>query len=118
MKKAPMILALALVLGLGPASALSSAGGPQTKPAKTGSAWVLNTEGYFERPGVSVLVFLVAYPEGKQGGLEIIQHGERVAALGDVRLEPAPGQWGQLPSVGQRVVDRAANRAEIPLRFE
>ena len=118
MKKAPLILALALVLGPGPASAPSAAGGPQAKPVKPESAWVLNDEEYFERPGVSVLVFHDSYPEGKQGGLEIIQHGERVASLGDVRLEPAPGQWGKLPAVGKRSVDRAANRAEVPLRFE
>jgi hypothetical protein len=118
MKKAPLILALALVLSIGPASAPSAAGDPQAKPVKSGSAWVLNAEEYFERPGVSVLVFHDTYPEGRQGGLEIIQHGERVAALGDVRLEPAPGQWGKLPAVGKRTVDRAANRAEVPLRFE
>ncbi|MGZ5555852.1 MAG: glycoside hydrolase family 9 protein, partial [Candidatus Aminicenantales bacterium] len=118
MKKAPLILALTLVLSLGPASAPSAAGDPQTKPVKPGSAWVLNAEEYFERPGVSVLVFHDTYPEGRQGGLEIIQHGERVASLGDVRLEPAPGQWGKLPTAGKRTVDRAANRAEVPLRFE
>ncbi|MGZ5488471.1 MAG: glycoside hydrolase family 9 protein, partial [Candidatus Aminicenantales bacterium] len=118
MKKAPLILALALVLSLGPASAPSAAGHPQAKSVKPGSAWVLNAEEYFERPGVSVLVFHDTYPEGRQGGLEIIQHGERVASLGDVRLEPAPGQWGKLPTVGKRTVDRAANRAEVPLRFE
>ena len=118
MKKAPLILALALVLGLGPASAPSAAGDPQAKSVKPESAWVLNDEEYFERPGVSVLIFHDTYPEGKQGGLEIIQHGERVASLGDVRLEPAPGQWGKLPTVGKRAVDRTANRAEMPLRFE
>jgi hypothetical protein len=118
MKKASLTLSLALVLSLGPASAPAAAGDPQAKSVKSGSAWVLNAKEYFERPGVSVLVFHNTYPEGKQGGLEIIQHGERVAALGDVRLEPAPGQWGKLPTVGKRAVDRTANRAEVPLRFE
>ena len=118
MKKAPLILALVLVLGWGPASAPSAANGPREESAKAASPWVLNAEEYFERPGVSVLVFHDIYPEGKQGGLEIIQHGGRVAALGDVRLEPAPGQWGKLPAAGKRTVDRAANRAEVPLRFE
>jgi endoglucanase len=85
---------------------------------KARAGWVLNEAEYFEKDGLSVLVFHDIYPEGKQGGLEIIQHGERVAALGDVRLEPAPGQWGKLPTVGKRVVDRTANRAEVPLNFE
>jgi hypothetical protein len=120
MKKAPLVLALALVFYLQSpsASAPVAPGSPQATPARAASPWTLNAEEYFERPGVSVLVFHDYYPEGKQGGLEIIQHGERVAALGDVRLEQVPGQWGELPVVGKRVVDRVANRAEVPLRFE
>ncbi len=128
MKRVPVIVivAFALVFSLGavfvsgPSSVPgpAAAAGPQTSPAKPASPWTLNDQEYFERPGVSVLVFHDYYPEGKQGGLEIIQHGERTAALGDVRLEPAPGQWGKLPVPGKRVVDRAASRAEVPLRFE
>ena len=118
MKKAPFIQAIVLVLVLEPASVPLTARSAQAGSAQAGSGWVLNAEEYFEKPGLSVLVFHDTYPEGKQGGLEIIQHGERVAALGDVRLEPAPGQWGKLPTVGRRVVDRVANRAEVPLRFE
>ncbi len=118
MKRAPWVFALSLALILKAGPAPSAAEASQSKTAIAGSGWVLNAQEYFERPGVSVLVFHDIYPEGKQGGLEIIQHGERVAALGDVRLEPAPGQWGKLPAVGKRVVDRAANRAEVPLRFE
>ena len=41
--------------------------------------------------GLNVMVFDDFYPEGHQGGLTIIQHGTRVAANGDVRLEPTPG---------------------------
>ena len=118
MKTAAAILAMVLVLILAPPPAPSAAETPQEKAARATSGWVLTAEEYFEKAGVSVLVFHDIYPEGKQGGIEIIQHGERVAALGDVRLEPAPGQWGKLPAVGKRVVDRAANRAEVPLRFE
>lgn len=90
----------------------------QEKTSRPASGWSLNDQQYFEKPGLSVLVFHDYYPEGKQGGIEIIQHGERIAALGDVRLEYAPGQWGKLPVPGKRRVDRAANRAEVPLRFE
>ena len=97
----------------------SPADAPQDKAPKPVSTWVLNAEEYFERPGLSVLVFHDRYPEGKQGGIEIIQHGERVAAHGDVRLESAPGPVGQAPGPsGKRAVDRGANRAEVPLRFE
>jgi endoglucanase len=118
MKKRPLILAAILILSLAPAPCPLATSAPRDKADKTASHWVLNAEEYFERPGLSVLVFHDVYPEGKQGGLEIIQHGERVAAVGDVRLEQAPGQWGKLPAVGRRVVDRAAGRAEVPLRFE
>ena len=79
--------------------------------------WTLNAQEYFEKPGLSVLVFHNYYPEGKQGGIEIIQHGERIAAVGDVRLEATPGQWSKLPTVGNRTVDRSAQRVEVPLRF-
>ena len=117
MKTAIATLAMFGLLILQLPSAPSPVETPQEKAAESKAGWILNDEEYFEKPGVSVLVFHDIYPEGKQGGIEIIQHGERVAALGDVRLEPAPGQWGKLPIVGKRIVDRAANRAEVPLRF-
>jgi endoglucanase len=112
------VLSMLGLLVLLPPIASSPSERLQEKAAKPEAGWVLNQAEYFEKSGLSILVFHDFYPEGKQGGIEIIQHGERVAACGDVRLEPAPGQWGQLPVVGKRVVDRAANRAEVPLRFE
>jgi endoglucanase len=81
------------------------------------AGWTLNDQEYFARPGLSVLVFHDIYPEGKQGGIEIIQHGERIAAVGDLRLRATPGQWGERPTVGPRSVDRNAGRVEVPLRF-
>ena len=118
MRTAFTSLAMTGILALFVPSVRSAAQTAQEKPFQPASSWVLNDQEYFERPGLSVLVFHDYYPEGKQGGIEIIQHGERVAVLGDVRLESAPGQWGKLPVPGKRLVDRAANRAEVPLRFE
>ncbi len=66
--------------------------------------WKLNDQQYFEAPGLAATFFHDFYPEGKQGGITLIQHGERVAACGDVRLEPTPGQWRPLPKVGERQV--------------
>jgi len=66
----------------------------------------INEDGYLERPGLNVMVFDDFYPEGHQGGLTIIQCGTRVAANGDVRLEPTPGQWSPVPRLGARHVDR------------
>ena len=48
--------------------------------------------GYFTLQGVNVIAFEDIYPEGHQGGVSLLMHGERIAANGDVRFEPAPGQ--------------------------
>jgi hypothetical protein len=77
----------------------------------------LNDSGYFERPGVNVMVFDDFYPEGHQGGVTIVQCGRRVAANGDVRLEPAPGQWSPVPKVGQRTVDRERGTITVSLWY-
>jgi hypothetical protein len=65
----------------------------------------LNDKGYFARPGLNVMVFSDYYPEGHQTGVTIVQHGKRVAANGDLRLEASPGQWSPVPLVGERTVD-------------
>lgn len=79
--------------------------------------WKLNALEYFEAPGLSVLIFHNAYPEGKQGGIEIIQHGERIATNGDLRLEPTPGQWSPLPVAGERRIDAARGEVDVPLHY-
>jgi len=85
-------------------------------PTMTTTFWKLNEQQYFEAPGLAATVFHDFYPEGKQGGLTLIQHGERVAACGDVRLEPTPGQWRPLPKVDERQVDGDGIR--VPAHFE
>jgi endoglucanase len=79
--------------------------------------WKLNDLEYFEAPGLSALVFHNSYPEGKQGGIEIIQHGERVATNGDLRLEPTPGQWAPLPVAGERQVVAEHEEIRVPLHY-
>ncbi|MFB0504978.1 MAG: glycoside hydrolase, partial [Candidatus Bathyarchaeia archaeon] len=79
----------------------------------TKTRWTVNDLEYMEAPGLSMLVFHDVYPEGKQGGLEIIQHGERVATNGDLRLEPTPGQWAPLPKVGKRETDAEKGIVEV-----
>ena len=64
-----------------------------------------------------MLVFHNYYPEGKQGGLEIIQHGERIATNGDLRLEPAPGQWAPLPKTGERHADAETGVIKVSLSY-
>src|SRR5690348_6146703 len=67
----------------------------------------LNQKGYFAEPGLDVMVFSDYYPDGHQTGVTIVQHGTRVAANGDLRLEAAPGQWSPMPATVKRVIDRA-----------
>src|SRR4051794_32781244 len=75
-------------------------------PAAAGAADLkINEKGYFARQGLNVMVFSDYYPEGHQTGVTIVQHGTRVAANGDLRLEASPGQWSPTPAVGQRIVD-------------
>ena len=61
----------------------------------------ITKNGYFEMQGLNVLVFNNSYSEGHQGGIEIIQHGNRVATGGNMRLSPAPGQWQPVPMLGE-----------------
>lgn len=77
----------------------------------------LNDKGYFERPGLNVMVFNDYYPEGHQTGVTIVQHGKRVAANGDLRLEPSPGQWSPVPKTVTRTIDPATNTISQTLTF-
>jgi endoglucanase len=85
----------------------------QNKPA---TAMVLNQQGYLEYQGVNVMLAQDFYPEGHQGGVGVIQNGQRVATNGDIRLEPTPGQWSPIPKVGKVVIDR--QKQEISVRME
>jgi hypothetical protein len=70
-------------------------------------ALALNDKGYFAQPGLDVMVFSDYYPDGHQTGVTIVQHGTRVAANGDLRLEAVPGQWSPMPATMKRLIDRA-----------
>ncbi len=85
--------------------------------ARTPDGRIINEQEYLEMPGLDVTVFHDLYPEGHQGGVTIIQNGVRVAANGDLRLEPTPGQWQPIPKVGPRTVDRAAGRVSVALAY-
>ena len=77
----------------------------------------LNDREYFSTPGADVMAFQDIYPEGHQGGVGIIQHGVRVATNGDLRLEPAPGQWAPVPVQKQRTVDRRSGEITTTLAY-
>lgn len=77
----------------------------------------LNDKDYFEMQGLNVMVFSDFYPEGHQTGVTFIQHGERIAANGDIRLEPTPGQWQPVPKAGKRIVDKEKNEISVDLWY-
>ncbi len=81
-----------------------------TQPATNTGPLVINNKGYFAKRGLNVMVFSDYYPDGHQTGVTVIQHGVRVAANGDVRLEASPGQWSPMPTTDTpqgHVVDKA-----------
>jgi hypothetical protein len=77
----------------------------------------LNKKEYFEAPGIDVMAFQDIYPDGHQGGVSIIQNGVRVATNGDIRLDPAPGQWQPMPAQVARTVDAASNTITTTLSY-
>jgi endoglucanase len=82
----------------------------------------LNDREYFDARGLNVLVFTNQYNgmffDEKTAGIEIIQHGVRMATGGAVRLSPTPEQWDQIPKLVDRKVDKAANTITCVLRYE
>lgn len=82
-----------------------------------GAELALNDKDYFEAAGLNVIVFSDIYPEGHQTGVTVIQHGVRVAANGDLRLEASPGQWSPVPVAGERTVDGNAQRITQTLSY-
>ncbi|NLT51205.1 MAG: glycoside hydrolase [Ignavibacteria bacterium] len=93
---------------------------------------IINDAGYFEMPGLNVLVYNNTFPEGHQGGVEIIQHGNRIATNGELRLNATPGQWQPIPKLEgyesrgvsplegeltSRKVDKNNNSISMPLSY-
>ena len=104
------------VVGRGLLIAVASLG-MATAAWAQGTALKLNAKEYFEAPGVNVMAFQDIYPDGHQGGVSIIQNGVRVATNGDLRLDPAPGQWQPMPKQDARTVDAATNSITTTLSY-
>ncbi|WP_129595134.1 glycoside hydrolase family 9 protein [Seramator thermalis] len=79
--------------------------------------FILGPTGYFQNKGVDVMAFDDIYPEGHQGGVSIIMHGNRVATNGDIRLEPTPGQWQPVPKQINRIADIDKNTISAFLMY-
>ena len=77
----------------------------------------LNEKEYLQYEGVDVMLAYDFYPEGHQGGVGVIQNGQRVATNGDIRLNPTPGQWQPIPKVGKRVVDQSTGAISVHMEY-
>jgi hypothetical protein len=98
------------------AACLLAAGTAQVTAGET-AGLVLNDKGYFAMQGLNVTAFADIYPDGHQTGVTIIQHGSRVAANGDLRLEVSPGQWSPVPVGGKQEIDRKQRRITQTLSY-
>ncbi len=82
----------------------------------------LNDSEYFERQGINILVFNNSFNGGfndeKNSGIELIQHGVRVAQGGAVRLSNAPEQWDLVPKMVSRKINKERNEVEVVLRYD
>ncbi len=81
----------------------------------------ISDSGYFEKPGVNILVFSSQYNgmfyDEKTAGIEIIHHGVRTATGGAVRLQNTPEQWDLIPKLLNRKIDKAANTIEVTMSY-
>ena len=75
---------------------------------------VVNDQEYFEMPGLNVMVYHDYYPIGRQGGITIIQNGERVASNGDIRLTNLRRPF---PANGKRIIDNEKNTISVDVGF-
>ena len=85
-------------------------------PKPTQGMYLNNLE-YLEYQGVNVMLAHDFYPEGHQGGVGVIQNGQRVATNGDIRLNPTPGQWQPIPKVGKRMIDKATGAISVHMEY-
>jgi endoglucanase len=79
---------------------------------------IINQKEYLEKPGLSVLAFHDFYPVGNQGGIEIIQHGERIATNGFIRMQPVNGKRFPDPLRARREIDSVNNVIKSVVNYE
>jgi hypothetical protein len=86
--------------------------------AADGPALTITPAQTLEGRGITVVVdqdqWSPIFFDEKNGGIQVILHGQRVAADGDVRLNPTPEQWDPVPGF----IDRSttANPAQVVVR--
>ena len=85
--------------------------------AANGSDLSISPAGTLEGRGVSVVVdqnpWSPIFFDEKNGGIQIVLHDQRIAADGDVRLNPTPEQWDPVPHFIDRTIDKTANQIVV-----
>ncbi|MDZ7723033.1 MAG: hypothetical protein U5R06_09585 [candidate division KSB1 bacterium] len=78
-------------------------------------------EGFYEKPGLNILIFNNAYEgafnDAKMSAIELIHHDVRTATNGDVRLMPTPEQWDLIPEFVEKKVDKSKQTVQAYLRY-
>ncbi|MDR0939033.1 MAG: glycoside hydrolase family 9 protein [Mediterranea sp.] len=117
-KSSPILFGCLAAAGLFLLTACGQSGGPSFTQTND---LVLNDSNYFETRGLNYLVFNNPYDalfdDSKVSAVELIHHGIRTATNGDVRLNPAPGQWDKLPKTVDRTVDKEAKRIDVKQEY-
>lgn len=78
----------------------------------------VNSQEYLQKPGLAVLAFHNYYPGGKQGGIEIIQHGERIATNGFIRMQEVDGKRFPDPLKAVREVDKQTRLIKSEVSYD
>lgn len=73
----------------------------------------LNSKEYFAAPGFSFLVFHNDYQVGFQGGLQMIQNGERILDSGDFYIIPRKGERAGRQAALRRLIDSERTTATV-----
>ncbi|WP_049721745.1 glycoside hydrolase family 9 protein [Gilvimarinus polysaccharolyticus] len=85
------------------------------------NALVLNDKEYFDSAAVDVFAFSSKpgglFFDSKTAGIEIVQHGERTATNGDVRLLHTPEQWDGMGQFVAREVDKQTGTITTQLAY-
>ncbi|MFO1389680.1 glycoside hydrolase family 9 protein [Cellvibrio sp.] len=70
-----------------------------------------------EQPGLTVILdhnpFSPIFFDEKNGGLQIVLHGERIATDGALRLSATPEQWDPVPTFGSRSRDASGTQVLV-----
>jgi hypothetical protein len=77
----------------------------------------INDQGYFEMPGLDIMVFDDYYPMGHQGGITIIQNGVRVAANGDIRIDGWSEKGTKKVDIPGGTIQAQMSFPKIPLKY-